>query len=78
MSYQTVEVELSEGRVRPRHAELLPPHAHALLTILGPAAPVGESVPASLEELVGDLAGIGRGEQTDLSSNKAHLNDFGR
>jgi hypothetical protein len=31
-----------------------------------------------LGDLVGDLAGIGRGEQTDLSTNKAHLDDFGR
>jgi hypothetical protein len=78
MSFQTVEVELNEGHVRPRHAESLPPHAHALLTILGPAAPVEQASPALLGELVGDLAGIGRGEHTDLSTNKAHLDDFGR
>lgn len=34
MSYQTVEVELERGRVRPRGAEVLPERAHALLTIL--------------------------------------------
>ena len=33
---------------------------------------------ASLAYRVADLAGIGRGEYTDLSINKAHLNDFGR
>jgi hypothetical protein len=49
-----------------------------LLTILGPAAPVEQASPALLGELVGDLAGIGRGEHTDLSTNKAHLDDFGR
>jgi hypothetical protein len=31
-----------------------------------------------LGDVVGDLAGIGRGEHTDLSTNKAHLDDFGR
>jgi len=78
MSYQTVEVDLNEGHVRPRHEEPLPPHAHALLTILGPAAPPEASSPILLGDLVGDLAGIGRGEHTDLSTNKAHLDDFGR
>jgi len=78
MSYQTVEVELNDGHVRPRHAESLPAHAHALLTILNPAAPIEQNLPATLGELVGDLAGIGRGEHSDLSTNKAHLDDFGR
>jgi len=78
MSYQTVEVELNDGHVRPRHTESLPPHASALLTILDSAPPVEQPLPATLGELVGDLAGIGRGKHTDLSTNKAHLNDFGR
>lgn len=34
MSYQTLEVELEGGRVRPRGAEVPPDRAHALLTIL--------------------------------------------
>ena len=34
MSYQTLEVELEGGRVRPRGAEVLPERAQALLTIL--------------------------------------------
>jgi hypothetical protein len=34
MSYQTVEVELEDGRVRPRRSESLPAKARALLTIL--------------------------------------------
>ncbi len=32
----------------------------------------------SLAERVADLAGIGRGEHADLSTNKTHLDDFGR
>jgi hypothetical protein len=34
MSYQTLEVELEHGQVRPNKAEVLPAKAHALLTIL--------------------------------------------
>jgi hypothetical protein len=34
MSYRTVEVELENGRVRPRAEEPLPAKARALLTIL--------------------------------------------
>ena len=34
MSYQTLEVELEGGRVRPRGAEVLSERAQALLTIL--------------------------------------------
>ncbi len=79
MSYQTLEVELDRGRVRPYGAETLPEKARALLTILGPTSAPSDSVPtASLAELVGDLAGIGQGKHTDLSTNKTHLADFGR
>ena len=34
MNYQTVEVELENGHVRPSGSETLPPKAHALLTLL--------------------------------------------
>jgi hypothetical protein len=34
MSYQTLEVDLENGRVRPRGAESLPAKARALLTII--------------------------------------------
>ena len=34
MSYQTLEVELDHGQIRPRQAETLPAKARALLTIL--------------------------------------------
>jgi predicted transcriptional regulator len=32
----------------------------------------------SLADLVADLKGIGQGKYTDLSTNKKHLDDFGR
>ena len=44
MSYRTLEVELEDGRLRPRGAESLPAKARALLTILEP--PLGETNPA--------------------------------
>jgi hypothetical protein len=31
-----------------------------------------------LADRVASLAGIGRGEHSDLSTNRTHLNDFGR
>ena len=79
MSYQTVEVELDGGHVQPCGAETLPEKARALLTILS-AAPTPAVSPAgsSLADLVNDLAGIGGGQYTDLSTNRAHLVDFGR
>jgi hypothetical protein len=79
MSYKTLEVELENGRVRPAGSESLPPRAHALLTILSPVAPEpAETTGPSIAELAGDLVGIGNGRYTDLSTNKAHLDDFGR
>jgi hypothetical protein len=77
MSYKTLEAELENGRVHPSGAEALPAKAHALLTIL--TAPEKAKVASgSLADRVADLAGIGCGRHTDLSTNKAHLNDFGR
>ncbi len=79
MSYRTLEVELDRGQVCPCGSETLPEKARALLTILAPAPAPSDSVPtASLAELVGDLAGIGQGKHTDLSTNKTHLADFDR
>ena len=79
MSYKTLEVELENGRVRPSAVEFLPPKARALLTILDegqPAPPAADG--ESLGHLVREVCGIGRGEYTDLSTNKAHMDDFGR
>lgn len=76
MSYKTLEVELENGHVRPSGAETLPSKAHALLTILT-ADGKPEAAGGNLADRVAGLAGIGRGEHTDLSTNKAHLNDFG-
>jgi hypothetical protein len=79
MSYKTLEVELENGRVHPSGTETLPVKAHALLTIL--AAPAAESAAAPTRtpgEALRNLGVTGRGEFTDLSSNKAHMDDFGR
>lgn len=79
MSYKTVEVELENGRVRPSGAETLPDKARALLTILSPAPGQPDEITGpSIADLAGDLVGIGNGKYTDLSTNKAHLDDFGR
>jgi hypothetical protein len=76
MSYKTLEVELENGRVHPSGAEALPPKARALLTILD--ANGGVEPKGCLADRVAGLAGIGRGDFADLSTNKSHLNDFGR
>ena len=79
MSYKTLEVELENGVVHPAGSETLPAKAHALLTILtlAPAA-VAEAPGGSLADLVQDFCGIGNGTHTDLSTNKRHLEDFGK
>ena len=77
MSYKTLEVELENGRVHPCGPETLPASAHALLTILT-ATGKAPTANGSLADRVAHLAGIGRGEHTDLSTNKTHLADFGR
>jgi len=79
MSYKTVEVELENGRLRASGSETLPDKAHGLLTILtATPTPNPEGANGALADHVADLAGIGRGEHKDLSTNKAHLDDFGR
>lgn len=79
MSYQTLEVELEDGRVRPAGGEKLPAKARALLTILTPAiVELAEAEGPSLADLMAGSAGIGKGIYTDLSTNKAHMDDFGR
>ena len=79
MSFQTLEVELKNGRISPCGNERLPAKAHALLTIIEGRPNPAKSVPkGSLADRVKHLAGIGRGEYTDLSTNKAHMADFGK
>lgn len=80
MSYKTLEVELENGRVHAAGSETLPAKAHALLTILTPAAPAEPhaAVEPSLADLAADFFGIGNGTHTDLSTNKRHLDDFGK
>ena len=77
MSYKTLEVELENGRVHPSGAETLPVNARALLTILN-APGDAPAANGNLADRVADLAGIGRGQHSDLSTSRAHLNDFGR
>jgi hypothetical protein len=78
MSYQTLEVELEDGRVQVAGAEKLPAKATALLTILS-AVPAAAAKPArSLAEAMRELDVHGRGEFTDLSTNKRHLDDLGQ
>lgn len=77
MSFNTLEVELVNGRVIPRNAEVLPANASALLTIIS-EKPIAGKEKRSLGQLMGDLAGIGKGTHTDLSTNKEHLADLGQ
>jgi hypothetical protein len=78
MSYKTLEVELENGVVHPSGAETLPAKAHALLTILSPAPVASKKAARSLGDACRELKVIGRGEYTDLSTNKAHMDDFGK
>ena len=74
-----MEVELDNGRVQPCGAEALPARAHALLTILEgrPAKPA--AAPArTLGQAMRELGVLGRGDFVDLSTNQAHLDDFGK
>ena len=78
MSFQTLEVELENGRVSPCGSEHLPAKAHALLTILGPPTAEPPDPGLSIADLARDFMGIGNGTHTDLSINKRHLDDFGK
>jgi hypothetical protein len=50
MSYKTLEVELENGRVHPRNAEVLPAKAHALLTLLDSSAAIAARTCGELAE----------------------------
>ena len=79
MSYQTVEVELENGRVQPCGAEALPARAHALLTILtGRLAKPAAASTRTLGQAMRELGVFGRGDFVDLSTNRAHLDDSGK
>jgi len=79
MSYQTLEVDLDNGRVRPRGTEALPAKARALLTIVEEEKMLpDEGAATSLADRVRRFEGIGRGVYTDLSTNKEHLRDIGK
>jgi hypothetical protein len=79
MRYQTVEVDLENGHVAPCGTEALPARAHALLTILqGRPAKPAVAPARTLGQAMRELGVRGRGDFGDLSTNKAHLDDFGR
>ena len=78
MTYQTLEVDLELGRVHPRGAEILPQRARALLTIVESVDLPSKDTSRTLGEALRELKVQGRGEYTDLSTNKAHLDDLGR
>ena len=78
MSYKTLEVELENGRVHPSGTETLPAKAHALLTIISaPPAPANVEQ-RTLGAAMRALGVKGRGDFTDLSTNKRHLDDLGK
>ena len=78
MSYQTVEVDLENGKVLPCGAETLPEKARALLTIVEEAHETPEAPARSLADALRGLKVMGQGKYTDLSTNKAHLDDLGQ
>lgn len=78
VSYNTVEVELENGRVYAVGTETLPTKAHALLTIPTSHSSKTETPARSLGKALRELGVIGRGDFTDLSSNPRHMDDFGK
>ena len=78
MSYQTLEVDLENGRVSPRGSEALPAKARALLTIVETGDSSKQETGRTLGDALRELNVLGRGEYTDLSTNKEHLADMGR
>ncbi len=78
MSYQTLEVDLENGWVRPRGTDSLPAKARALLTIVEETDEAPERPVRSLADALRELKVVGLGEYTDLSTNKAHLDDLGK
>lgn len=78
MNYQTLEIELEAGRVRAPGGETLPAKARGLLTILDSEDGAPAQSTRTIGQAMRDLGVQGRGGFADLSTNKAHLADFGR
>jgi len=78
MNYKTVEVGLENGCVRALGAEALPANAHALLTILAPLPDAANGTTRTLGDALREVGTKGRRMFTDLSTNKQHLDDFGK
>ena len=77
MSLITIAATISNGKILPEEPEKIPVTGRALVTIL-PSNGKPEGPTATVAELMGDLAGIGNGAFSDLSTNKSHLDEFGR
>ncbi len=78
MSYQTVEVDLENGRVRPRGGDALPTKARALLTIVEESLETPKEPTRTMADALRGLKVMGQGTYTDLSTHKAHLEDLGK
>ncbi len=78
MSYQTLEVDLENGTVRPCGAESLPAKARALLTIVESMEGFPDHPVRTMGDALRELNVMGRGEHADLSTNKVHLEDLGQ
>ena len=77
MNLQTVEVELENGVVRPCGADTLPAKARGFLTILEQETSGKSNPDRTLGDALRALNVTSWGEYTDLSTNKAHLEDLG-
>ena len=77
MSYKTLEVELENGRVRPRGSETLPAKANALLTLLDSSTPAAARTCAELADRWTELEKLPSQEANafadDIESASANL-----
>jgi len=77
MSLITVEVELENGIVRPCGTDTLPTKARGFLTILESEEKTEANTTRTLGDALRELHVESRGEYTDLSTNKKHLEGMG-
>lgn len=77
MSILTVEVEIENGIIRPCGADVLPAKARGFLTILEFEEKAVTKPGRTLGDALRELNVEGRGEYTDLSTNKKHLEGMG-